>query len=148
MSKIKKLISLLAATTLCFGMCALTACGGDDSSTPSVSNTESSDTGSNEEISDAYVIYVKNSDGTPATNVRVQLCKGLEFCLGQLPELVDENGKVVIKPSDSELNGVACGADEYDIHIWSGDMTNELEYEETDKKTPATYGEITLTIAD
>ena len=148
MSKIKKLISLLAAATLCLGTLAFTACGGDDSSTPANTNTESSDTGSNEEITDAYVSYVKNADGTPATNVRVQLCKGLEFCLGQLPELVDESGKVVIKPSETKLNGVACGADEYDIHLWSGDMANEVQFEETNKKTPATYSEITLTIAD
>ena len=149
MSKIKKLISLLAAATLCLGTLAFTACGGgDDSSTPANTNTESSDTGSNEEITDAYVIYVKNADGTPATNVRVQLCKGYEFCLGGKPESVDENGKIVIRPSAYEMNGVPYGADEYDIHLWSGDLTNEIQFEETNKKTPATYSEITLTIAD
>ena len=154
MSKIKKLISILASAVLCFATFALVACNGDESSSTPVntessdtgsSDTGSSDTGSEDEELNGYVFIVKNADGTPATNAKVLICKGEEGCLGQ-PTPVDQNGKLTIKPSDYTLGGVVCGEYEYDIHLYLN--YTEIEYEETNKKTPASYSEITLTIAD
>ena len=148
MSKIKKLISILASAVMCFATLAFISCNSDESSSTPVntesSDTGSSDTGSEEEAElDCYVFIVKNADGTPATNAQILICKGDEGCLGQ-PTNVDANGKLSIKPSDYSLGGVACGADEYDIHLYIN--YTEIEYEETNKKTPAAYGEITLTV--
>lgn len=137
MSKIKKLISLLAVATLCMGTLAFTACGGDDSSTPANTNTESGSE-SKEEL-DCYVFNIVNAEGT----VSVQLCTvNADGTLGTCYMPVQAvNGKVEYNP-----NGFP-GAGVYEIHLLDESYT-AIEFEETNKKTPATYSEITLTIAD
>ena len=153
MSKIKKLISILASAVLCFATFALVACNGDESSSTPV-NTESSDTGdsdtgssdtSSEEEKElnGYVFTVKNADGTAASNVFVQLCTiNADGSLGScfMPIMVN-NGTV-----EYTFNGFTAGV--YEIHLLASDCQTPLEYEETNKKTPASYSEITLTIAD
>ncbi len=141
MSKIKKIISILASAVLCFATFAFVACGGgDDSSTPASPNTESSDTGSNEEL-DCYVFNIVNAEGV----VYVQLCEyaadGVTLGTCYMPVQADENGKV-------EYTAMGFpGAGVYEIHLLD-ESYQAIAFEETNKKTPATYSEITLTIAD
>ena len=152
MSKIKKLISILASAVLCFATFALVACNGDESSSTPV-NTESSDTGSSDtgssdpgsedEELNGYLFTVNNADGTAASNVFVQLCTiNADGSLGScfMPIMVN-NGTV-----EYTFDGFTAGV--YEIHLLASDCQTPLEYEETNKKTPASYSEITLTIAD
>ena len=152
MSKIKKLISILASAVLCFATFALVACNGDESSSTPVntessdtgsSDTGSSDTGSEDEELNGYLFTVNNADGTAASNVFVQLCTiNADGSLGScfMPIMVN-NGTV-----EYTFDGFTAGV--YEIHLLASDCQTPLEYEETNKKTPASYSEITLTIAD
>ena len=128
----KKFASILLAAFLSFGALALTACGGkDESSSPA---TESSATTE----ASVYKITVLNADGTPATNVKVQLC------------IVDESGKLgaCLMPVAVNADGkVDYTADKntYEIHVLDSANT-PLELKEH-VVTEAEYGEYTVTLA-
>lgn len=130
----KKFASILLAAFLSFGALALTACGGkDESSSPA---TESSATTE----ASVYKITVLNADGTPATNVKAQLCVvnadgSLGACLMPMP--VDENGKVDYTLITTP--GI------YEIHVVD-EKNAQLELKEH-VVTEAEYGEYTVTLA-
>ena len=115
MKKVHKLLSLVAAAVLSLGVMLICACGGGEAT--------------------AYKFTVQYEDGTKATNVKVQLCKGSEMCL---PGVEVINGTCEITP--------AQGADVYDIHIWDNNMQTEYAVVGTNT-TPASYGEITVVIS-
>ena len=128
----KKIVSIFLAVFLSFGSLALTACGGKEESS---SATESS---ASIELS-AYKITVLNADGTPAKDVKVQLC------------VVDESGKLgaCLMPVAVNADGkVDYTADKntYEIHVLDASM-KPLELKEH-VVTEATYGEYTVTLAN
>ena len=115
MKNVKKLLSLFAASLLSLCVLFAVGCGGGNAT--------------------AYKFTVQYEDGTKATNLKVQLCKGTEMCL---PGVDVVNGTCEIAPEQ--------GADVYDIHVWSSNMQTEYTVLSEDT-TPASYGEITVVIA-
>ena len=132
MKFLKKLAILCMTLTLCVGFASLTACGGGNST----DNTASSETTySPDDVipaptdKAAYYFKVINENGTPAKDVKVQLCKGDEMCFD--PIAVDANGDVCYVPN--------AGAGEYDIHVLGGEWgTDQLTFTGA-AKTPVSY---------
>jgi hypothetical protein len=133
MKFLKKLAILCTALTLCVGFASFTACGGNNNSAGSSVSEETKY--SPDDVITAptdkagYYFKVINADGTPAKNVKVQLCKGSEMCFD--PIAVDANGDVCYVPN--------AGVGEYDIHVLGGEWgTDEMSFTGAEK-TPATY---------
>lgn len=120
MKLFKKLAALCMAITLCAGVSAMTACGGDNGGDSSSQQS----TGAT-----AYLFKVVNADGSVATTytfqkedgttvenpISIQLCSGLEMCYNPCP--VDENGCATY--NTTTVSGFP-GAGVYDIHILGG----------------------------
>ena len=126
MAKFKKVATLCLALLMgcAVGMFA-TACNDDEvSSTPT--NSEQT------EVTDAYKFVVVYEDGTPAVGMQVQICKGTEVCLA--PVATDAQGVSVVKTTFGEFA--------YDIHI----LNLPTGYTFNPEKTPATYGEVKITL--
>jgi hypothetical protein len=127
----KKILSLCMAAALCFGVGALTACGGNGGSSESSS--------SNEQSASGYLFKVVTADGqAPEVGVyQIQLCKGVESCF--MPIALDENGTAMI--NESVIVGFP-GAGVYDIHILGPELNEDgfpyAEYEGA-TVTPASY---------
>ena len=128
MKKFKKLASVLMALTLTFGFCGVMAsCGGDDK--PDTSS---------QQPQNAYTFTVLNKDGSAAADVKVQLCDpATGVCLTNMP-VTDENGKATF---------TADKATTYDIHLWNLDTSVEYTVEGA-QQTPATFGEVTVTVGE
>ena len=115
MKKLTRFISLFAAAILCFATLAFAGC---------------------KDEADCYTFIVKYENGTAAENLTVQLCKGDTYCDSKMAT-TDADGKAELTHTN--------GADEYDIHVWSADMT--VQYEITDtEKTPSSYGTVEVTV--
>ncbi len=146
MKNMKKWAIFMTALSLAFSFGAFAACGGGNVDSSESTPTESSTpTQSNPQEQNAYTFIVKHADGTPAVGYGIQLCKG-DSCLPSLPA-TDASGKAV----------VSCVADVYDIHVCIPDLENggymydesyNMVYADFNEATttPATYGEITLTL--
>lgn len=130
MKLIKKLALLCASLSLCAGVCAMTACelslgGNTDSSTaPATSSTETSSQAP--ATASAFKFKVVKADGTPATNVSVQLCIA-DTCYA--PVKTDANGEVSYTSPAGEVV--------HEIHIL--DENNEQVEFEGATETGATY---------
>ena len=133
MKFLKKLAILCMALTLCAGFTSLTACGGTGTSTESSANGETKY--SPDDVipvptdKAGYYFKVINADGTPAKDVKVQLCQGDKMCFDAVA--VDANGDVCYVPTP--------GAGEYDIHVLGGEWgTDNIEFTGA-TTTTATY---------
>lgn len=115
MKLFKKLAILCATISLCVGFSAFAACGGSkNNSAPTYTINDvvpapSSDAG--------YYFKIVNADGTPAKDVKIQLCKGTEMCFE--PIALDASGNALYNP-----NGFP-GAGVYDIHVLGGEWGDE-----------------------
>ncbi len=137
MKVFKKLAGLCLALTLCSGICAFAACGESDpaDSTPSVNNPVGA-TG--------YKFKIVNADGTPASNVGIQLCTlkpdgTLDLC--KAPVMVDAKGEVLY-----EVEAMV-----YEIHVFDYSTGSaHMNYESETTTTSATYNSdvIVLTLAE
>ena len=138
MKLLKKLAILSMAFTLCFGAgAALTACGGNEENSSSVSS-EASDNSAEQNLT-AYEFTVLNADGSAATNVNVQLCVLGNGAACFMPVLTDKDGKASYNPTGFP------GAGEYEIHLYDQTMTTSLEFDGTET-TPTVFSKITLTL--
>lgn len=129
----KKLAALCMAISLCLGVGALAACGGDGDNSSSVQ--QSTDAG--------YLFKVVNADGSVATgDLEIALCQGTTLCYNTVR--VDANGCVLYNADT--VQGFP-GEGVYDIHIYSGELFDETEFDGL-KQTPATYSDeyIVLTL--
>lgn len=109
MKLLKKLALVCASLTLCAGVCAVTACsgGGEDASSSATSSSEATATAT------SFKFKVLNKNGTPATNVYVQLCIGADLCYQ--PVKTDANGEVsYVSPSGEVV---------HEIHILDAENT-------------------------
>lgn len=167
MKQLKKLAALCLAITCAFGVTiTATACnfGGENSASGSTTNSSSAESStassstvdsstadsstadsstedsSTADPTDAYVFYVKNADGTPATNIFLQLCvgglNGKCFAIGNL----DENGRIASSQSKAPLE-----AGVYDIHLFRDGVELAFDGPAT---TSANFEIITLTLKD
>lgn len=84
---------------------------------------------------EAYTFIVKNADGTAATDVQIQLCNLNEDGVCDAPVDVDENGEAEVVPT--------WGEGEFEIHVLKNNKQVEFDGAE---KTPATFGEIEITL--
>ncbi len=108
MKLIKKLALVCMSLTLCAGVCAMTACFGDDSS--SSSTTSSVETSSEATATaTAYKFKVVKADGSPAVGYRVLICIANGAC--NPPVATDENGEATVVPT------ALGGAGTYEIHV-------------------------------
>ena len=128
MKHLKKFLTLFIAAFLCLGIFAFAACEGDDSTPETVT---------------AYEFTVRNADDTPAAGVFVQLCQIVNAETGELgacydPVATDANGKVVYNPNNFPGESI------YEIHLLDASYA-PLSFT-GEKKTPATYAKITLTL--
>lgn len=124
MKLIKKLALVCASLTLCAGVCALTACFGDDSSSSATSSAETSSEAT--ATATSFKFKVLNKDGTPATNVSVQLCIDTT-CYA--PVQTDANGEVSYTSPAGEVV--------HEIHILDAE-NNQVEFDGA-TVTGATY---------
>ena len=130
MKLIKKLALLCASLSLCAGVCAMTACefslgGGTSSSTaPATSSAEASSEAT--ATANAFKFKVLNADGTPSTNVYIQLCIA-DTCYA--PVQTDENGEVSYTSP--------AGAVVHEIHVLDAEYA-PVEFEGA-AETGATY---------
>lgn len=146
MKTFKKLAIFATALILALSFGAFASCGDGNTSSPAESSPEES---SIVEVTDAYKFIVKHADGTPAVGYAIQLCLGMEFCMA--PADTDANGVAIVNPADYQK-----GADAYDIHVlipngnggYETDAQYNYVYAEFNESatTPATYGEVTLTL--
>lgn len=132
MKFLKKLAMLAMAITLAFSVGGLVACGGNNDSTDSSSETPAAKEG--------YKFKIVDKDGKPVEGVYVQLC--IKICT--FSEATDANGEVIYEGAEGE--------GEYEIHVYRetpfmNPEAQPLEYEGA-TKTPATYSEnaIVLTL--
>lgn len=166
MKQLKKLAALCLAITCAFGVAiTATACnfGGENSASGSTTNSSSAESStassstvdsstadsstadsstedsSTADPTDAYVFYVKNADGTPATNILLQLCVG-DTCYPI--DWLDKNGRI----ASSQKKGAPLEAGVYDIHLLRDGIT-ELEFDGP-ATTSANFEIITLTLKD
>lgn len=85
MTKVHKILSLIAAAVLALGVMLISACGGGSAT--------------------AYTVYVKDESGNAISNVNVGICVYDEAtgekstCLP--PKLSDEEGKVVLEADEA-----------------------------------------------
>ena len=127
MKILKKIAVLSMALMLCFGAgAALTACGGNKDNGTSVEQTAT-----------AYEFTVLNADGTPAKDVKVQLCVLGNAAACYMPVATDANGKVTYNPMGFPGEG------EYEIHLF--DLSMNALTVDGPVSTPTVFGEITLT---
>lgn len=143
MKLFKKLAILCATLSLCVGFAAFASCGSNaDSSSdnPTESSTPSTDETTKVNPDDVipvpdgaagYYFKVINADGTPAKDVKVQLCVGLDLCY--TPVAVDANGDVYYAP-----NGFP-GAGVYDVHVLGGEWGDEQMSFDGVTQTPDAY---------
>ena len=115
MKLIKKLALVCASLTLCAGVCSLTACFGDDSSSSATSSVETSSEAT--ATATSFKFKVLNKDGTPATNVSVQLCIDTT-CYA--PVQTDANGEVSYTSPAGEVV--------HEIHILDAE-NNQVEFD-------------------
>lgn len=125
MKLIKKIALICASLTLCAGVCSMTACLGDDSSSSSA--TSSVETSSEATAAaTSFKFKVLNANGTPATNVSVQLCIDTT-CYA--PVQTDANGEVSYTSPAGEVV--------HEIHILDAE-NNQVEFDGA-TETGATY---------
>lgn len=123
----KKLAIAAMTLSLALSACALASCtdGKDSSST---------------EASVCYTFTVKNADGSAAQNIKIQLCAyqedGVTLGTCYMPVSVNAEGKCEYT--------AAPAAGVYEIHLL--DENSESVAFDGPSKTPAEYGEITLTL--
>ena len=131
----QKLITFLTAVILSLSAIAFASCQNPGDSASNSAGTSASDSVSDTpETATAYEFTVVDENGAPIVNVGVQLCLGEEFCLQ--PVYTDANGKATVTPPNGE--------DIYDIHLQ--DLSDEYTFDNDAHKTPATYGEVTVTV--
>ena len=127
MKKIQRLFAICLTAMLCAVLGVFAACGDKEDSSSSSSSPATQP--------NAYVICVLNADGTPAKDIKVQLCLNVEngLCLPQ--QTTNESGKVEIPTADGKPG-------EYKIQLIKGmdyQTFQTIYYEFTgDKLTNAT----------
>ena len=130
MEKIKNIATFCLTFLLSFSIGAFaTACNEEETSS---SHSTSSASSEQTETQNAYTFTVVYQDGTPAEGMMVQICKGNDLCLA--PVSTNAQGIAVVETSFGEF--------EYDIHI----LNLPTGYTFSPEKTPATYGEIVITL--
>ena len=128
MKKFQRLLTVCLVAMLCVVLGSFVACGDKEDSSSSSSPTAQPD---------AYVICVLNADGTPAKDIKVQLCLNVEngLCLPQ--KTTDENGKVEIATTDGKpgeykiqlIKGMNFETFETIYHEFTGDkLTNATAF--------------------
>ena len=132
MKTFKKIAALCMAISLCAGVGAFAACGGD---TGTGSASESSNPVSAEtQTATGYLFKVVNADGTPAdASYAVQLCKGLEVCYN--PAFLNAEGQATYNATT--VAGFP-GEGVFDIHVLGGEFMDSVEFDGP-TQTPATY---------
>ena len=129
MKKFKKFATFCLAALFTFGVATLAASCGKDKD-----DTNSSTAYSKE----CYTFIIKGADGNPMEGVNVQLCDTENNGACDMPKATNANGVVEYTP--------VWGEGEFDIHLWNSAMSSEYTFTGAEK-TPATYGEIILTIS-
>lgn len=147
MKLLKKLAIFISAIALCIGA---SACMGGDNASSSASAANSSVESSlsvessaavessQETPATVYTFIILNSDGTPATNVQVQLCVLGNSAACYMPISADANGVVEYNPAGFPGEG------EYEIHLLDANYA-PLEFNGP-VSTPTIYSTITLTL--
>lgn len=129
MKLFKKLASLCLAIGLTLGLGAFAACGDGNNSSSSSSSSSSSAPAE----ATGYKFTVKYADGTAAVGMQIQICKGTDICLA--PVATDANGV-------AEVTTGTFGEYAYEIHI----LNLPSGYTFSPTTTPATYGEVVVTL--